>query len=200
MKDEDSLQSYYGSLIRCMWTLLIDGTFMDSTGQNLQHLIDLCTLKSLMCVGVFLGYIFLTAMTLMNLLVGVLCEIVMNETSPSAMYDCGESSFLGTHEVDDSVKIHSDSVEMHSRKCEAEKFEMDAIFPMDNPTCPRFRGLPRVEQPLRPLIPADENKRDFESKRINPVQPDVCIPRNSTASTTNESRVVRPDYQSILAL
>jgi len=167
---------------------------MHNTGENLQNLIDLCALKSLVCVGLFLAYIFLTAMTLMNLLVGVLCEIVMNETSDTCDFD--HSPFLETNDFNSSL-------EMYGGRSEGDPLEMDATVPINIPVSPRFGGLPHVEQSRPPYIPANQNKLEFESVHMNHVQPDVCTLRSSTASTTNavstdppsESQVVQFESQ-----
>jgi len=57
----------------CMWTLLLDGTFMDGIGPLLTGLLHL---REYLAVGVFLLFVGLSAMTVMNMLIGVLCEVV----------------------------------------------------------------------------------------------------------------------------
>jgi len=73
---EEDLKHKFGTLPRCMWTLLMDGTFMDSTGDVLTTLIDMKKSNTVLSAIVFLIFILLSAMTVMNMLIGVLCEVV----------------------------------------------------------------------------------------------------------------------------
>eukprot|EP00930_Biecheleria_cincta_P063271 TRINITY_DN4878_c0_g2_i1.p1 TRINITY_DN4878_c0_g2~~TRINITY_DN4878_c0_g2_i1.p1 ORF type:complete len:573 (-),score=128.95 TRINITY_DN4878_c0_g2_i1:207-1925(-) len=66
-------KKYFGSLLSCMWTLLMDGTFQDGTATVLGQLLDLGYWPM---VVVFLTFILISAMTIMNMLIGVLCEVV----------------------------------------------------------------------------------------------------------------------------
>merc|ERR1719375_1551764 len=54
----------------------MDGTFMDSTGDVLTTLIDMKKSNTVLSAVVFLVFILLSAMTVMNMLIGVLCEVV----------------------------------------------------------------------------------------------------------------------------
>merc|ERR1719375_1695501 len=54
----------------------MDGTFMDSTGDVLTTLIDMKKSNTVLSAIVFLIFILLSAMTVMNMLIGVLCEVV----------------------------------------------------------------------------------------------------------------------------
>merc|ERR1719362_804664 len=56
----------------------MDGTFMDSTGSILQVLRDEGTFSTIMALIIFMVFILLSAMTVMNMLIGVLCEVVSN--------------------------------------------------------------------------------------------------------------------------
>jgi len=76
LKDEPLTEKYYSTLPRVMWTLLLDGTFMDSTGAVLGKMLKIGTLSSMLAITVFFGFILLSAMTVMNMLIGVLCEVV----------------------------------------------------------------------------------------------------------------------------
>jgi hypothetical protein len=73
---EEGLNHKLGTLPRCMWTLLMDGTFMDSTGSLLTNLIERGKFNTVATAFVFLTFILLSAMTVMNMLIGVLCEVV----------------------------------------------------------------------------------------------------------------------------
>lgn len=76
LNEEASMQYKFKSLPLCMWTLLMDGTFMDSTGTVLTELVDLAKFNTVAACFVFLCFILLSAMTVMNMLIGVLCEVV----------------------------------------------------------------------------------------------------------------------------
>lgn len=76
LKDEPGLQKVYSNLPRCMWILLMDGTLLDNTGYTLTLLLDANTFNSLLALGLFGVFILLSAMTVMNLLIGVICEVV----------------------------------------------------------------------------------------------------------------------------
>jgi len=64
--------NYFSSVSNSMYTLLVYGTFLDNVGKILTHLGD----ESYLFAGVFILFVLLAAMTLMNMLIGVLCEVV----------------------------------------------------------------------------------------------------------------------------
>jgi hypothetical protein len=66
----------FGSLPKTMWTLLMDGTFMDSTGNTLWPLLERGQSNTYLAVFVFLIFVLLSSMTVMNMLIGILCEVV----------------------------------------------------------------------------------------------------------------------------
>jgi len=72
-KDQSSVSMFFGSLTTSMLTLLIDGTFMDSIGTILRLFVDNGLHH---CALIFMAFVFLSAMTVMNMLIGVLCEVV----------------------------------------------------------------------------------------------------------------------------
>merc|ERR1719329_875172 len=59
-----------------MWTLFIDGTLLDNCGELLRTLLDLGTGATILSVLIFLAFMMLAAITIMNMLIGVLCEVV----------------------------------------------------------------------------------------------------------------------------
>lgn len=69
---EESLHEYFKSLRRCLWTLVTDGIFLDSTGIVLGKLQDAGRHDM---VALFVTFIICSAMLLMNM-VGVFCEVV----------------------------------------------------------------------------------------------------------------------------
>merc|ERR1719399_2705170 len=55
----------------------MDGTFMDSTGSLLKAMMELKPLPGYYSmVLVFMTFVLLSAMTVMNMLIGVLCQVV----------------------------------------------------------------------------------------------------------------------------
>merc|ERR1719379_1650147 len=73
MKGEEAAESQFGSVALCMWTLGMDGTLMDSIAQTLTSLLDLGKYH---VVFIFMIFMLLSAITVMNMLIGVLCEVV----------------------------------------------------------------------------------------------------------------------------
>ncbi|CAK9067616.1 unnamed protein product [Durusdinium trenchii] len=61
-----------------MYTLIMDGTFMDSTRDVLGSLrtMDNDGLQGWVSISVFLIYVLLTNITVMNMLIGIVCEVV----------------------------------------------------------------------------------------------------------------------------
>jgi len=76
LNDDDRVEEYFGTLPLCMWTLLLDGTLMDGTGAVLAKLRENGGVTSWLALTVFMAFILLSAMTVMNMLIGVLCEVV----------------------------------------------------------------------------------------------------------------------------
>lgn len=76
LKDNEDMALYFGTLPRCMWTLFMDGTLLDGVGQLTRKLLDLGTASTVFAAFLFVCFILLSAMTVMNMLVGVLCEVV----------------------------------------------------------------------------------------------------------------------------
>jgi len=104
LKDEDELnvrlKNEYGvnfeRLGDCMWVLLIDGTFMlDGTGNILSSLVFEGSFAAAASCLLMLMFIFLSAMVICNMLIGVLCEVVgevtqaeRNAKDISVLKDC----------------------------------------------------------------------------------------------------------------
>ena len=61
----------------CMWIPLMDGTFMDNTGDILSELLDIGNVNTTTAGIVFVTFVLLSAMTVRYMLVGVLCEVVV---------------------------------------------------------------------------------------------------------------------------
>jgi hypothetical protein len=76
LSQEEEVAKHFKTLPLCMWTLLIDGTFMDSTGSLLTKLLNMAQFNTIVGLFVFLLFILLSAMTVMNMLIGIICEVV----------------------------------------------------------------------------------------------------------------------------
>jgi len=60
-------------LVIVMWDLLMDGTFVNGIGPYTRNLIDL---EMHFGIAIFMVFVLLSAMTVMNMLIGVLCQVV----------------------------------------------------------------------------------------------------------------------------
>jgi len=81
MKVEDDVnhqlgQRNFATVPKAMWTLLVDGTFMDGTGNLLTTMLFSGRPMCMLCCLVFMAFILLSAINVMNMLIGVLCEVV----------------------------------------------------------------------------------------------------------------------------
>merc|ERR1719265_1361235 len=81
LKDEDNLNAKleprnFETIPHTMWTLFMDGTLMDSPGLVLTSLLFSGKPICWACLVVFLTFILFSAITVMNMLIGVLCEVV----------------------------------------------------------------------------------------------------------------------------
>lgn len=66
------LEGYFGTMGDCFWTLLLHGTLLDNVGIVLKDLRE----NSPALAGVMLLFILLANLTILNMLIGVLCEVV----------------------------------------------------------------------------------------------------------------------------
>eukprot|EP00812_Abedinium_dasypus_P008937 NODE_2662_length_896_cov_464.707491.p1 GENE.NODE_2662_length_896_cov_464.707491~~NODE_2662_length_896_cov_464.707491.p1 ORF type:complete len:254 (+),score=84.30 NODE_2662_length_896_cov_464.707491:3-764(+) len=77
MKDvTGDLEEDFGTVPLCMWSLLIHGTLLDSPGSIMNRLRNDGRVQSSIALVIFLIFVFFSALTLMNMLIGVLCEVV----------------------------------------------------------------------------------------------------------------------------
>merc|ERR1712048_166457 len=63
---------YFSTVLHAMSTLLINGTFMDSIGKVLEALAE----EHVIYAAMFVIFTMLAAFMVINLLIGVLCEVV----------------------------------------------------------------------------------------------------------------------------
>jgi len=67
LKENSAVMDNFSTLPLCMWTLLMDGTFLDNTGSILEVLRDEGSLSTIMALIIFMVFILLSAMTVMNM-------------------------------------------------------------------------------------------------------------------------------------
>lgn len=72
VETEELGPTYFETVPMSMYTLLVYGTFME----NLGFLLDEIGKESYVCSVIFLAFVLLSALTVMNMLIGVLCEVV----------------------------------------------------------------------------------------------------------------------------
>mmetsp|Transcript_147973 Transcript_147973/g.273055 ORF Transcript_147973/g.273055 Transcript_147973/m.273055 type:complete len:614 (-) Transcript_147973:222-2063(-) len=102
LKDEPTTRKYFATLPKVMWTLLIDGTFMDGTGAVLGAVLAIETPSAVTALIVFFIFILLSAMTVMNMLIGVLCEVVSAVTQ-------NEKELAAINAVKDTILVQLES-------------------------------------------------------------------------------------------
>ncbi|CAE8634165.1 unnamed protein product [Polarella glacialis] len=73
LSSNEALADMFGTLSLCMWTLLLDGALTSETKPTLEALLSE---EEHAMVFIFLFFVFLSCLTVMNMLIGVLCEVV----------------------------------------------------------------------------------------------------------------------------
>jgi ABC-type multidrug transport system fused ATPase/permease subunit len=76
LKEKQEFVGVFDTIPNSMWTLLIDGTFLDNIGAITKKMQELEFMIASASTFVFMMFVLLAAMTVMNMLIGVLCEIV----------------------------------------------------------------------------------------------------------------------------
>merc|ERR1712232_595482 len=76
LKDDDAFATDFGTLYLCVYTLLIRGVFLDNMSVVFDELLTGNTPGSIVSIIIFLVFILLATITIMNMLIGVLCEVV----------------------------------------------------------------------------------------------------------------------------
>eukprot|EP00929_Paragymnodinium_shiwhaense_P034019 TRINITY_DN18559_c0_g1_i2.p1 TRINITY_DN18559_c0_g1~~TRINITY_DN18559_c0_g1_i2.p1 ORF type:complete len:382 (+),score=67.16 TRINITY_DN18559_c0_g1_i2:483-1628(+) len=70
--EEEGLHFYFGSIGMSMFTFICNGTLLD----NLADLVLAIKDDSLIMLALFLAFILLSAFTMLNMLIGILCDVV----------------------------------------------------------------------------------------------------------------------------
>ena len=68
-------------LLNCMWVLLVDGTLLlDGTGSVLTNLVWGHSTSTTIAGMLFVLFVFISALVICNMLIGVLCEVLAKVT------------------------------------------------------------------------------------------------------------------------
>jgi len=73
LKENEKLSGYWSTISESMWTLLLTGVFLDGMEVTVR---DLIALDEYVSLGVFILFVNVSTITVMNMLIGVLCEVV----------------------------------------------------------------------------------------------------------------------------
>lgn len=76
MKDDDKTHKHFSTLGLCMWTLLIEGIMWDGTGLLLNKIVHRNEFHTITAVIVFFIFTLLSSVTVLNLLSGVMVDVV----------------------------------------------------------------------------------------------------------------------------
>lgn len=71
LKDDESVYIYFGTISRCMMTLMANGTLGDSIGTVMRAIA-----RNTPALIALLAFVVFSALTVLNMLIGVLCEVV----------------------------------------------------------------------------------------------------------------------------
>jgi len=129
---------YFRGMVTAMHTLLIDGTFLDSAGSVVKELEK----ESIAYVVMFYVFVLLSALTVMNMLIGVLCEVVTAVASAEREQITVGVVKDGFMDIIAQGGLDTDGNGMIS------KAEFEAI--LDNPSATRL--LARVEVDVMALV------------------------------------------------
>jgi len=84
LRETVSGSEYFPSILHSMYTLLVAGTFMD----NITTVSTAIGADNMACGGLFFVFVGLSSLTIMNMLIGVLCEVVQS------VADCEKEGML----------------------------------------------------------------------------------------------------------
>eukprot|EP00448_Togula_jolla_P023674 CAMPEP_0170584164 /NCGR_PEP_ID=MMETSP0224-20130122/8542_1 /TAXON_ID=285029 /ORGANISM="Togula jolla, Strain CCCM 725" /LENGTH=247 /DNA_ID=CAMNT_0010907579 /DNA_START=490 /DNA_END=1233 /DNA_ORIENTATION=+ len=93
--NEPSADPWFRTLPLSMWTLLVDGTLLDNMGIVVDELLRI---EAFHAVTIFMMFTLLSAMLILNMLIGVLCEVVSGVAAlekEEAAIDLMKRSVLG---------------------------------------------------------------------------------------------------------
>jgi hypothetical protein len=76
LREDADTEDYWSTLGRCMWTLLLRGIFLDSPGLMLEMMVHRSAVESVTATVIFFIFVLIATVTVMNLFVGVLVDVV----------------------------------------------------------------------------------------------------------------------------
>mmetsp|Transcript_29049 Transcript_29049/g.69177 ORF Transcript_29049/g.69177 Transcript_29049/m.69177 type:complete len:745 (-) Transcript_29049:80-2314(-) len=119
-EDFPQLEELFPNVPATMWVLLLSGTFLDSPSVALNEV----GATSGWLVALFLVFIFLSHMMVLNMLIGILCDVVhqvaLNEKEEAAVAYLKNTllEILECHDKDNDRQIHRDEFELLMRNPE----------------------------------------------------------------------------------
>lgn len=145
MKNEDSVNASldatlgrsFANIPNCMWVLLLDGAWMLDAGVVMTKLLSYSTFNTTMACLMFMLFVMVTAMMILNMLIGVMCEVVAAvdraEKDESAVAMIKDSLFNLLHDFDDGdgLLTHAEVEEVMRSKTARKVFRelnVDELF------------------------------------------------------------------------
>lgn len=114
------LEEKFPGVVTSMWFLLLHGTFLDAVADE----VPILRAESGVLTALFVAFIFLSSFTILNLLIGILCEVVSRtsrrerERDAVAYLKNNLLEILEVHDKDDDRHIRKDEFELLMRNPE----------------------------------------------------------------------------------
>eukprot|EP00746_Dinoflagellata_sp_MGD_P141777 gnl/MRDRNA2_/MRDRNA2_74829_c0_seq1.p1 gnl/MRDRNA2_/MRDRNA2_74829_c0~~gnl/MRDRNA2_/MRDRNA2_74829_c0_seq1.p1 ORF type:complete len:550 (-),score=86.21 gnl/MRDRNA2_/MRDRNA2_74829_c0_seq1:203-1852(-) len=118
--ESTELENIFTSVSQSMWILLLHGALLDNPSTILNVVFE----TSPILAAVFLTFIFISNLTVLNMLIGILCDVVhqvsLHEKEQAAILDLKKALFelLDCFDKDDDRQIHRDEFELLLRNPE----------------------------------------------------------------------------------
>eukprot|EP00746_Dinoflagellata_sp_MGD_P000551 gnl/MRDRNA2_/MRDRNA2_100992_c0_seq1.p1 gnl/MRDRNA2_/MRDRNA2_100992_c0~~gnl/MRDRNA2_/MRDRNA2_100992_c0_seq1.p1 ORF type:complete len:771 (-),score=141.75 gnl/MRDRNA2_/MRDRNA2_100992_c0_seq1:300-2612(-) len=112
--EQTAIQHMFPSLLGSMWQLLLNGAFMDNLGET----VDAIYQEDAMLAGLFMLFVFLSNLTVLNMLIGVICEVANNvsvkekEMLSAKLLKIDLMEFLDCFDMDDDGSISMDEFDL----------------------------------------------------------------------------------------
>jgi hypothetical protein len=115
LSEDEAVLEYFATLPLCMWTLFMAGALLDEPTPILQLLVHRNEFHCIISVIIFLIFILVTALTVMNMLIGMLCGVCQsvadNEREEAASRVMRQTILLELKKYDDGDgKIDEDEL------------------------------------------------------------------------------------------
>jgi len=111
---DPELESIFPDVFRAAWVLILQGVFMDGPTQVL----DQIKVNSYSLTAVFFVFIILSSFTIMNMLIGILCNVIAqvsdNDANEAleARFRASLLTLLEVHDKDGDQQLHSDEFDL----------------------------------------------------------------------------------------